>query len=232
MDQARAPRHTPQGVPGNERIAALSDGLFAIVFTLLVLEITVPRIASEHVAAELPSALAEELPTIAGYVMSFIVIGIYWVGQHNMFMHIKRHDRVLLWLNLIFLLCVGFMPFPVGLIVEYGQEQLAVIIYAAVLVAAGLSLDLIWWYATTNRRLVHERMENSFVSFVHRRVLLAPALYLAAIGLSFVDVTLAKAVFVVVALAYVLPNPLDRYHHKQVREQAPEQAHSQVGVGK
>jgi uncharacterized membrane protein len=216
-DLTRTYTKRPLGVPDNGRIANLSDGLFSIVFTLLVLELTVPVIAKDHAAAELPLALYHMLPHLAGYALSFVVIGIYWVGQHNMFVHIKRHDRVLMWLNLLFLMCVGFMPFPVGLIVEYGQEQISVVVYAAVLVASGLALDLIWWYATHNRRLVDAQMDRDLVTFVHRRVLLAPALYLTAIVLSFASVDLAKVVFLVVALAYIVPNPLDHYHHAEVQ---------------
>lgn len=215
-DPSRTHMKRPQGVPDNGRIANLSDGLFSIVFTLLVLELRVPSIAGDQVAAELPLALYHTLPKMAGYVLSFVVIGIYWVGQHNMLIHIKRHDRVLMWLNLLFLLCVGFMPFPVGLIVQYGQAQISVVVYAAVLVATGLSLDLMWWYASANYRLVDAKMDPNLIAFVHRRVLLAPALYLMAIALSFVSIDLAKAVFLVVALAYIVPNPLDHYHHAEV----------------
>lgn len=211
-----APVRRPQGVPGNERINNLSDGLFSIVFTLLVLELAVPVIAQDKAATDLLPALQHEAPKLAGYVISFVVIGIYWVGQHNMFMHIKRHDRVLMWLNLLFLMCVSFMPFPVSLIVEYGDQQIAIVIYAAVLVATGLSLDLCWLYATTNRRLVDEKMEQRFVVFVHRRVLIAPVLYAVAIAVSFISVPLAKVVFLIVAVAYIFPNPLDRHHHEQV----------------
>ena len=208
-----------QGVPGNERIAALSDGLFSIVFTLLVLELKVPTIPADVLATQLPIALYQQLPMMAGHVVSFVVIGIYWVGQHNMLMHIKRHDRTFLWLNLLFLMFVGFMPFPVSLIVEYGQEQIAIIVYAAVLVATGLALDLMWWYATSNHRLIDEEMEQDLITFVHGRVLIAPALYLLAIGVSFISVWAAKAVFILVAVAYILPNPLDHYHHRQVHRQ-------------
>ena len=140
------------GVPGNERINALSDGVFAIVITLLVLELKVPELAAGVVREELPHTLKEMLPIIISHSISFFVLGIYWVGHHNMFMHIKRHNRVLLWLNIIFLMFVASMPFPTGLVVRYGQERIAVIIYAATLIAAGLMLDLIWWYATRDRR--------------------------------------------------------------------------------
>ncbi|MBN1148246.1 MAG: DUF1211 domain-containing protein [Anaerolineales bacterium] len=208
----------PKGVAGNERINALSDGVFAIVITLLVLELKVPEIPHQLVSEELPLALLEILPKAASHVVSFVVLGVYWVGHHNMFMHIKRHDRVLLWLNILFLMCVASMPFPTGLIVQYSQERWPMIIYAATLVAAGMSLDLIWWYATSKRRLVNPDMKDEFIAFVHRRVLLAPMLYLSAIGVSFMDLSAAKLLFLLTPLLYIFPNPLDRHHHKEAHK--------------
>jgi uncharacterized membrane protein len=209
-----------KGVPGVERINTLSDGVFAIVITLLVLELRVPEIPSQFVKELLPIALRETLPKVASHIVSFVVLGIYWVGHHNMFMHIKRHDRVLLWLNILFLMCVASMPFPTGLIVQYGQSEWPVIIYAATLVATGLSLDLIWWYATSNRRLVSQDMSDDLVTFVHRRVLTAPVIYLIALLISLVNINLAKLLFLATALLYILPNPLDHHHQKEAHKKA------------
>jgi uncharacterized membrane protein len=194
------------------------------VITLLVLELKVPELTAGLVREQLPHALQEMLPVVLSHFISFIVLGIYWVGHHNMFMHIKRHDRVLLWLNIIFLMFVASMPFPTGLVVRYGQERLAVIIYAATLIAAGLLLDLIWVYATRDRRLVNPEMTDEFVKFVHQRVLLAPAFYLVAIGVSFISVFLAQLLFVLTAILYIFPNPLDRHHHSESHKGREEQA--------
>jgi uncharacterized membrane protein len=193
-------------------MAALSDGVFAIAITLLVLGLQIPNSLPEGGLITLVPAF---LPKLAGHVVTFAILGIYWVGHHNMFLHIKRHDRALLWLNNLFLLFVAAMPFPTGLVVQYGSDRLAVIVYAGTLVCAGLSLELIWRYATHHRQLVAHDLDPELVSFVHRRVLLAPAIYLVAIALSFVSLTAAKLLFVLVAVAYIVPNPLDHYHHRQ-----------------
>ncbi len=208
----------PSAAPGNERINALSDGVFAIVITLLAFEIRV----SEVSAVELTNALLRIVPTVLSYIVSFVVLGIYWVGHHNMFMHIKRHDRTLLWLNILFLLVVAAMPFPARLIVEYRDSQVAAVVYAAMLILAGLALDLVWWYASHNRRLVNENIDPALITFVHRRVLMAPLLYLLAIGVSFVSLQAAQLVFVGVALLYILPSPLDYHHHRQLSRRLAE----------
>jgi uncharacterized membrane protein len=202
---------------GNERIIALSDGVFAIVITLLVLEIKVPHIEAGMVAKELPHAVMELLPKMIAHAMSFVVLGIYWISHHNSFMHIKRHDRVLMWLNILFLMCVASMPFPTALLSEYSDQRISVIAYAIPLVLAGISMDLMWWYASTHDLLDETQNDKNFIAFVHRRNLTAPIAYLFAIGVSFISLTLAKFVFIVVALYYIFPNPLDRKRHKLVR---------------
>lgn len=207
-----------KGVPGNERIAALSDGVFAIVITLLVLEIKVPEVE----VVDLSHALVETAPKILSHIVSFVVLGIYWIGHHNMFQHIKRHDRILLWLNILFLLCVASMPFPTGLIVQYPDQRLAIIVYAATLIAAGLSLALIWWYVTKDHRLVSETMQPSFVSSVHRRILVAPILYFLAVVMSFVSVLLAYLIIIAVIIYYIVPLNFDRFHHIHIRRHRDE----------
>jgi uncharacterized membrane protein len=212
-------RNTPRGVPDNARICAFSDGVFSITITLLVLELHVPSVEP----AELPVALLHTWDQWLGYIISVVVIGIYWVGQHNMFFHIKRHDRVHLWLNILFLGLVATMPFWTNLLRTYPGELVAVIMYAGTLALIGFTLDTIWRYASTDRRLVDPNIDPQLVAFVHRRVLLAPVIYLISIALSFISPYLAEALFAVVAILYIFPNPLDHYHHRALNETADEE---------
>ena len=83
------------GGEGTDRMEALSDGLFAIVLTLLVLQFDVPDVPAE----ELPAALADQQTLLVSYLLSFLVVGLYWIVHHNVFRSIVGHDRFLLWLN-------------------------------------------------------------------------------------------------------------------------------------
>ena len=210
------PKKLLKGVPGNERIAAFSDGVFAICITLMVFQIKVPEIPANLASTELPKALLELMPSFEGFLISFVLVGIYWVGQHNIFMHIKRHDRVLMWLNNLFLLWIAFMPFPAALIAHYSDQETSIVFYATILILAGLTLDGIWWYATHHHRLVDEAVSKEMIRKVHRKVLLAPVLYLLAIPLSLLSIFAAKIIFGVVALSYIFPDPVDIYHHQAV----------------
>ncbi len=204
------------GVAGNERIAAFSDGVFSIAITLLVFQIAIPANLPD---SNLLAYITKLLPLIAGNILAFIVLGIYWVGHHNMFKHILRHDRILMWLNILFLMFVAMMPFFASLISRYSSDTFALVSYAAWLVLTGLALDLIWWYSTRNRRLVDPNIDPDLVRFVHRRVLIAPALYLVSIGVAFFSHPLARVIFLAVIILYVLPTPLDQIHHKQLNVQ-------------
>ncbi|MEB3247800.1 MAG: TMEM175 family protein [Merismopediaceae bacterium] len=203
-------------VHGNERINAFSDGVFAITITLLVLEIKVPEIPHELVATELMPKLTHLFPFIMSHVISFFVLGIFWVAHHNMFAHIKKHDHVLLWLNLLFLLCVASAPFPTGLLGAYPDQAIAVMIYSGVLAVTGLSLDLIWWYVTTYG-LVDGETDSEFVRFVHWHIWKAPIFYGLAFVFAFLNwLALAKLILIGVTIFYIIPNALERTHYKRL----------------
>lgn len=205
--------NVPTGVTGNERLNALSDGVFAIAITLLVLELRVPETLPH---GGVITALVEMAPKFGGHVLSFVVLGMYWVGHHNMFRHIPRHDRTLQWLNIFYLMFIGAMPFFAGLLVQHSEDTFSLVAYSANLAMVGLSQDAIWWYASRKRRLVDPNIYSDLVAFVHRRILLAPALYLIAIGLALVSHIGAIMLVIAVPLAYIFPGPLDSYHHSQL----------------
>jgi uncharacterized membrane protein len=165
-----------KGTPlDTSRTEAFSDGVFAVAITLLVLNFQVPQLAASVVSRELVPRLFELWPKLLIYVLSFVIVGIYWVGHHNTFHYIQRSDRVLLWINLLLLLCIVFIPFPTALIGQYPGQQISVVIYGRTLVMSGLVLQLLWWYATSNYRLVDRDIDPQLVQRATRRNLAAPA---------------------------------------------------------
>jgi uncharacterized membrane protein len=114
-----------------DRLETCSDGVFAIVITLLVLDIKLP----EGSSAGLSHALMESLPRVAAYVMSFAVIGLYWISHHRSFQLIAKVDGAVFWLNLLLLLLVSFIPFPTALLGRYPNEALPIVIYGLTLLA-------------------------------------------------------------------------------------------------
>ncbi len=135
------------------RIEAFSDGVFAVAITLLVLNLQVPQIAASLVSKDLPQKLLDLGPKLLIFALSFIVVGIYWVAHHNTFHYIKHADRNLLWLNILLLLCIVFIPFPTELLGQYPDQQ--------------ISVHHLWWHTSSHRArasdimvVCHERVSS------------------------------------------------------------------------
>jgi uncharacterized membrane protein len=186
-----AARSSPEAGKDRDRIVNLSDGVFAIAITLLVLDIRVPDIPENLVASELPRELLSLWPKYLGYFLSFAGISIFWVIHHAIFRPIRAYDRTLLYLNFLFLMVVAFVPFPTSLLGEYGNYQLPVAIYAATLAIGRLLLTTIHWYSTRNDRLLDEAVTPATVRFFLIRGLTIPAIFLLSIGISFFSVSAA-----------------------------------------
>ena len=152
--ESRLPRRlirlgAPPGVPApsstTRRLEAFSDGVIAIAITLLVLEISVP----DATPGKLLDALGDQWPSYAAFVLSFVVIGIMWVSHHSMFERIANVDRRLLFLNLLLLLGIAFLPFPTALLAAYLKQggensHLAAAVYSATMAVIGVFFLLMW----------------------------------------------------------------------------------------
>jgi uncharacterized membrane protein len=191
------------------RIEAFSDGVFAIAITLLVIEIGVPHVEG----TTLLGALVEQWPSYLGYVISFLQIGVIWANHHNRFRFIVRSDHVLLFLNILFLMCVAFIPFPTALLADYLQgteRSTAGAIYAGTLALTAVFFTLLWLYAAANYRLVDRNLDPSLLRAMTRRFVAGMVAYLVTFLLAFVNVTASLFLIVVLALLFVLPEPGER----------------------
>lgn len=209
------------------RLEAFSDGVFAIAITILVISLSVPEIPKPLVATELPRKLMELWPgKLVSYVLSFVIVGMFWVAHHAAFRHIRRADRGLLWLNIFFLLWVSFLPFPTALLGQYFDQRLAVGIYALTLLVTGLALQGLWRYATSNRRLVDRDLDPALVRELSRKNLVAPGLALVALALAFVHVGLAIVPLLLVPVLFVLPTRVPDFRARGPGGPAPASAES------
>jgi TMEM175 potassium channel family protein len=142
--------------------------------------------------------------TIASSALSFIILSVYWVTHQRIFHYIKRSDNALIWLNILFLLCVAFLPVPTKVLGQYGDQQAAVVFYVGSLTVAGLFIILLWWYATSNHRLVDKQLDEFLIRHHMQRALIAPLIFVLSLGLSFFHPYLAEVswllIFVVIFL--------------------------------
>ena len=159
-----------------ERIAALSDGLFAIAMTLLVLDLHVPVRDAVHSEGDLLGALVALVPRFVPYFMSFLTLGIFWVGQQTQIGHFARSDRNLAWIHLGFLLVVSLMPFSTGLLAEFITFRIALVAYWLNILLLGVTLFASWRYAL-HAGLVRDDVTSDMKSAVEMRIVIAQSLY-------------------------------------------------------
>jgi uncharacterized membrane protein len=159
---------------GMGRILALSDGVFAIAITLLILEIAIPATTGD---ADLPKALLGLWPRYLAYVLSFVVIARFWVTHHLAFRLIGRYDAALVWLNLLLLMFVAFLPFPTAVLGEHNGSPAAAILYGAAVLLAGLASAAYWWYASGRGRLLRPDVGGTRVRALRARGLSGPVFF-------------------------------------------------------
>ncbi len=192
------------------RIEALQDGVFAIVMTLLVLEIKIPELADGDVARH----VLEQWPVILSYFGSFTLLGIFWVGLHAQYNYIKFVDRPMLWINLLFLMFIALLPFSAAIMGRYGTEQFAVILYGTHLTILGLINYWNWTYATTHHRLVDHSISNKLVKLTKKRILVTPVASVIALLISFAHPLISLIIFIIIPPFYIIPGGIDRFWHK------------------
>jgi TMEM175 potassium channel family protein len=186
-----------------ERLAALSDGIFGVGMTLLVLDLRLPATELIHSERGLLGALVGILPQVIMYMMSFLTLGIFWVGQQTQLNHLERSDRHLTWISLAFLFAVTLMPFSTKMLAEYHELRVALLGYWLNILLLGLGLYCTWGYAARHRMLKPETPAD-VPAVVCRRIVLAQGLYAGGALLCILDTRLSMAAIVLVQLYFVV----------------------------
>lgn len=191
-------------IPSTDRIAALTDGVFAFAMTLLVLNIDVP---SQVPRASANQAIADHLmglwPDFQVYLIAFVSLAAFWSAHQRQFLYIKRIDGRLLWNNIIALMFIALVPFSTRLAGDYGDVQSAVLPMEVNLLVIGLLFYRQWSYATSRPHLLHRPLDPAFVARAKERSLILIAICLVAMGLSFLSPSWSTTVFVLIPFVYL-----------------------------
>ncbi len=152
VDEGDERIHAPIGLSDPSRLLALSDGVFAIIMTLLVLELRVPQHLSE---GELWSVLLNAAPTFAAYVFGFLLAGVYWIGHRDLFNRVRIVSYGVLWLNIVFLMIASLIPFGAGLLGHYPYSPTVLAIYGVLLAALATCRLVIYRFVTAHVELLY-----------------------------------------------------------------------------
>ena len=183
------------------RLEALSDGVFAIVMTILVLELVVPEIQGQLAEKQLHLKLLEMWPKFAAYAFSFIVLGIVWVFHHYIFQYIKHINYRIIWINIIFLMFVAMLPFSTAMIGKYFILSTTAVVFYGINWLLNMSiLYSLWWYVTKNKQLLINDITIREILQVKINWGIALGLIVIAIGLSFFNLYLVIIIYLVLTI--------------------------------
>jgi uncharacterized membrane protein len=186
-----------------DRLAALSDGIFAFAMTLLVLDLHIPSASAVHGEAELLHALGAFGPQWATYGMSFLTLGIFWAGQQTQLNYIEKGTRDLTWIHLAFLFAVTLLPLSTRLLAEFITYRSALLIYWLNILALGAMLY--WsWKAATHQGLIKADTPEEVRASICKRIVIAQSLYAVGAALCVINTWVSIGAIVLVQLNYAI----------------------------
>ena len=184
------------------RLEAFSDGVFAVAITLLVLELHIPT--GDHLWHQ----LKEEWPSFAAFFVSFWVIGIIWVNHHGLLDHLKRTDRPVLYLNLLVLMTVVFIPFSTALMAEHlksgADERVAAVVYALAFLAMGIAFNVFWTYIVKHRRELGVEIPDEEIRHMSVGFMIGSPMYVVAVAMAFISPAVVLIIIGGVAAYYMV----------------------------
>lgn len=188
---------------GTNRIEAFSDGVFAIVITLLVLELRVPHVENSRDFYELAAATWNLAPKFLSFLLSFAFVAIFWTSHHLFFHQVSRSSRALVWLNNLFLLTLTFIPFPTAMLGEYHENRFAVLFFGLTMVASLVSFALLRRYVLTNETLWSSKAIKAHLASEFRRSWLSAVVFAAA-ALTYFSTNIAISAYLLIPIFYLI----------------------------
>jgi len=193
------------------RLAAISDGIFAVGMTLLVLGLAVPAVEAVKTESDLLRQLRDLLPGIVTYFMSFLTLGIFWVAHQTQLSQLSRSNRNFTWIHLAFLLGVTLVPFSTALLARFHWSRVALIVYWLNIFVLGLTLLVAFEYGA-RAGLFPDEERLMLGRVIRRRIYTAQTLYLVGMLLCFIDTHLSIGVIVAIQLNYAIAPRIPLLH--------------------
>lgn len=195
------------GIFSRGRVETFSDGVFAIIVTLLVLELKVPHLGEAVTDARLGDALIALLPKFTSWIISFGTVCVIWVNHHRLFSMYRSITHGLFWWNAFLLLWVSFIPFPTALMGDYHGSALAVSFYGLVMALMALSFSLMRIYVLRNPSVLEERVDVAeFRKGTVLSLLFGPVLYLVGAGCAWAHAYAAFVIYLFIPVYFIFPH--------------------------
>jgi len=196
--------------PSPSRLEAFSDGVIAVIITIMVLDFKVPKESGM-------AGLLTVLPTLLVYLLSFVFVGIYWINHHHLVDRLKDVDHLIMWANLDLLFWLSLTPFVTSYMIDKHFDSFSVAVYLASLLLTGAAFSLLQWSVTLHMAFcgqAHDPDEAARHFAEQRKGYISIALYLTGGLLAFYSPMVGLACAAVVALLWITPTVGTRDHHK------------------
>jgi len=195
---------------GKGRLESLTDGVFAIIMTILVFNISVPELIlfteGDFASERLSAKFADLWPDFLAYVISFSTLGAFWVAHHRIFRWVLYVDRPLIWINISFLMIIGLIPFSTTLLTQYLDSQNSIFAFSFNAILAGLLIYVIYYYVKRNPDLVDKSIQALIEKSSSRRVIATILTYSVAIGFSFIYLPASLFLLLLVLIPEIIPD--------------------------
>lgn len=196
------------------RIEAFSDGVCAIVMTLLAFQFKVPSFSEDATIQQNFRELVAVSANFVSFVFSFIFVAVFWVNHHQLFHSIKEADRKLLWLNIHLLFWITIIPFPTNMVGDHPFVPLPAICLAIVLLMVSVSSYLVRQYSYKRATVANENSAARIIKEGITQNLIAIALNIAAIAMAFISVRISYIIFLIVLIIFSIPHRSELKHTK------------------
>lgn len=195
-------------LPGaSKRMEALSDGVFSIAATLLVLEIKVPHFEHGYTNAEMWGALKIVLPSFVAFVFSFLNILVFWVNHDAVGKVVTRYDHITTYLNVLFLLLISLIPFTTSFVSEYPSSFVAISVYGIVLLLNAMVACIMYRHLAFGSQLMLPAVSMQSRKKIWKRIIMGPVLFIIAILAGLIHVYIPIVIYIITPIAFmVLPN--------------------------
>jgi uncharacterized membrane protein len=195
---------------GKGRLESLTDGVFAIIMTILVFNISVPELIlfteGDFASERLSAKFADLWPDFLAYVISFSTLGAFWVAHHRIFRWILYVDRPLIWINISFLMIIGLIPFSTTLLTQYLDSQNSIFAFSFNAILAGLLIYAIYYYVKRDPDLVDKSIQALIEKSSSRRILATILTYSVAIIFSFIYLQASLFLLLLVLIPEIIPD--------------------------
>jgi len=209
---------------GTERLVTLTDGVYAIAMTILVLELSVPTAQQVTADSSLGELLLDMWPEFLIYGLSFLILGMFWLMHHAIFDSVLHYDLPLQWINVAFLLLFALIPFSTALFGEHGATQTTALVYGLNTFGITATTWAMWAYATFRHRLVRPDLEPALIRGANLMGAAYEALLLVAIGVSFLSPPGSFIMYAFVLLGFLVATVTGHWDKATLLQRSPESA--------